>query len=61
MFDEVYLITDRQKLKRIITAVTFAGNNCRYCLSCGESESWHFTEEMQSYSVINSNSAGFKS
>lgn len=45
--DIVFLLTDREQLERIVTAIQVCGNNCiSYQLSSGSVASWHYDFEI---------------
>lgn len=45
--DTVYLLTDKDQIKRIITAMSInPGGTIRYCLANGVGESWHYDFEV---------------
>lgn len=43
---EVYLKTDADQKKRMVTGILIRGNNVQYDLACGSSSSWHFEFEV---------------
>lgn len=43
----VFLITDTDQSKRIITAIQVSKNSLLYRLACGTSDSWHFEYEIE--------------
>jgi hypothetical protein len=45
-FDEVYLKTDRDQFKRIITRLNVTPNGVTYELTCGTQASWHYDQEI---------------
>lgn len=47
MEEMVILKTDKNKSPRIITAITFAHKNIRYCLMHADLESWHYEFEIE--------------
>ena len=56
----VFLITDKDKLKRIITNVTVSYNNSyRYCLQHGAVESWNYEFEIDTIEENVTKTAGF--
>jgi hypothetical protein len=46
MWDSVYLITDVDQKKRLVTAILIRGAGLMYELSCGSSTSWHHQNEI---------------
>jgi hypothetical protein len=44
--EKVYLITDPDQRKRIITAIQININGVIYCLTHNTNESWHYAEEI---------------
>lgn len=46
MGQEVYLKTDSDQKKRMVTGMLIRGNNVQYDLACGSSSSWHFEFEV---------------
>ena len=50
----VFLYTDLNQKERIVLAVEFrAGGTVLYYLGCGETQSWHFEEEISISKNIN--------
>lgn len=42
----VYLITDKEQSKRIVTGYNVRTTGITYGLSCGENETWHYDYEI---------------
>lgn len=59
MFDEVFIIHDPMKLKRIVTSMSVRGNNHTYELTLGTECSFHLAEEIDFFKEENKKSAGF--
>lgn len=49
--DPVRLKHDKEKRVRMVTQVTFAPTGCRYNLSCGAEETWHYEIECEGAST----------
>jgi hypothetical protein len=42
----VYLVTDNEQKKRMVTAIQLGINGLIYQLTCGTVETWHYAAEM---------------
>lgn len=50
--DEVYLITDPEQSKRMVTRFQVGPNGVTYCLSYGVTETWHFAMEISEEKIL---------
>jgi hypothetical protein len=44
--DEVYLTTDNEQLKRLITCIQISPIGLLYKATCGTDETWHYSLEL---------------
>lgn len=44
--DEVYLVTDSDQKKRIVSAIKVEPNDIMYQLCCGTEDTWHYEFEI---------------
>lgn len=44
--DFVYLNTDTEQKKRLVISISVSPTGIRYCLSCGNNDTWHYDIEI---------------